>query len=66
MGGSAVFFSGTLSPIYYYKSVLGGERNAEVIETPSPFDSGQLSVTVMDKISTRYSERERPQKSANF
>ena len=59
MGGSAVFFSGTLSPIYYYKSVLGGERNAEVIETPSPFDSGQLSVTVMDKISTRYSERER-------
>ena len=59
LGTSAVFFSGTLSPIYYYKSVLGGERNAEVIETPSPFDSGQLSVTVMDKISTRFSERER-------
>ncbi len=59
MGASAVFFSGTLSPIYYYKSVLGGDRGAEVIETPSPFDSGQLSVSVMDKISTRYSERER-------
>ena len=59
IGGSAIFFSGTLSPIYYYKSVLGGERSAEVIEAPSPFDSGQLSVTIMDKISTRYSERER-------
>ena len=59
LGTSAVFFSGTLSPIYYYKSVLSGERNAEVIETPSPFDSGQLSVSVMDKISTRFSERER-------
>ena len=59
IGSGAVFFSGTLSPIYYYKSVLGGERRAEVIETPSPFDSGQLSVTVMDKISTRFSERER-------
>ena len=59
IGTSAVFFSGTLSPIYYYKSVLGGERDAKVIEAPSPFDSGQLSVTVMDKISTRYSERER-------
>ena len=59
IGSGAVFFSGTLSPIYYYKSVLGGERRAEVIETPSPFDSGQLSVTIMDKISTRFSERER-------
>lgn len=58
-GASAVFFSGTLSPIYYYKSVLGGDRGAEVIEAPSPFDSGQLSVSIMDKISTRYSERER-------
>ena len=59
IGTSAVFFSGTMSPIYYYKSVLGGKRNAEVIEAPSPFDSGQLCVSIMDKISTRYSERER-------
>lgn len=59
IGSGAVFFSGTLSPIYYYKSVLGGERRAEVVETPSPFDSGQLSVSIMDKISTRFSERER-------
>lgn len=59
IGSGAVFFSGTLSPIYYYKSVLGGDRRADVIETPSPFDSGQLCVSVMDKISTRFSERER-------
>lgn len=59
MGTSAIFFSGTMSPIYYYKSVLGGNRNAGVIEAPSPFDSGQLCVSIMDKISTRYSERER-------
>ena len=59
LGTSAVFFSGTLSPMYYYKSVLGGDRGAEVIETPSPFDSGQLSVSIMDKISTRFSERDR-------
>ena len=39
--------------------MLGGERRAEVIETPSPFDSGQLCVSIMDKISTRFSERER-------
>lgn len=59
IGTSAVFFSGTMSPIYYYKSVLGGNRNAQVIEAPSPFDSGQVCVSIMDKISTRYSERER-------
>ena len=59
IGGCAVFFSGTLSPMHYYKSVLGADRSAEVIETESPFDSGQLSVTIIDSISTRLSERER-------
>ncbi|MBO5879044.1 MAG: ATP-dependent DNA helicase [Clostridia bacterium] len=59
LGGSTVFFSGTLRPIHNYKSVLGGDRTAKVMETESPFDSGQISVSIMDKISTRFSERER-------
>ena len=57
-GHGAVLFSATLSPISYYRSILGGERSDDVIEVESPFDPSQLSVTVMDKISTRYSERE--------
>lgn len=59
LGHSAVFFSGTLSPHHYYKACLGGKRNDETLEIGSPFDSGQLSVSIMDKISTRLSEREK-------
>ena len=54
----ALFFSATLSPLGYYKAVLGGERSDDVLDVESPFAPEQLSVTVMDKVSTRYSERE--------
>ena len=57
-GHGAVLFSATLSPLDYYRSVLGGERSDEILEVNSPFDPSQLSVCIMDKISTRYSERE--------
>ena len=58
LGRSAVFFSGTLSPTDYYKQVLGGDRSSCVLKVDSPFVPEQLKVAVMDKISTRYSERE--------
>ncbi len=58
LGHGAVLFSATLSPLDYYRSILGGERSDEMLEVNSPFDPSQLSVTIMNKISTRYSERE--------
>ena len=54
----SVLFSATLSPLDYYRAVLGGERSDEMLEVSSPFDPSQLSVTIMDKVSTRFSERE--------
>lgn len=57
-GHSAVMFSATLSPLDYYRAVLGGERSDEILEVNSPFDPSQLAVCIMDRISTRYSERE--------
>ena len=57
-GRAAVFFSGTLSPMYYYRATLGGDGTSEMMEVDSPFDNSQLSVSIMDKISTRLSERE--------
>ncbi len=57
-GHGAVMFSATLSPLPYYRSVLGGERSDEILEVNSPFDPAQLSVCIMDRISTRFSERE--------
>ena len=56
-GHGALLFSATLSPLSYYRSVLGGERSDDVLEVNSPFSPDQLSVCIMDKISTRYSER---------
>ena len=55
----AVFFSATLSPLDYYKAVLGGDRSSGELEAHSPFAPECLSVSIIDKISTRYSERER-------
>ncbi len=57
-GHGAVLFSATLSPLPYYRSVLGGERTDGLLEVNSPFDPSQLSVCIMDRISTRFSERE--------
>lgn len=58
-GRGAVFFSATLSPLDYYRSVLGGDTSSDTLEVRSPFMPECLSVSIMDKISTRYSERER-------
>ena len=54
----AVLFSATLSPLEYYKSTLGGERSDETLCTGSPFDPSQLSVSIVDSVSTRFSERD--------
>lgn len=56
-GHGAVMFSATLSPVDYYRAVLGGDRSDEILEVNSPFDPSQLSVCIMDTISTRFSER---------
>ena len=57
LGKGAVLFSATLSPLGYYRATLGGERYDDTLEVNSPFSPEQLSVTIMDRISTRYSER---------
>lgn len=58
-GAGAVFFSATLSPLKYYRSILSTDRYADVLEVQSPFNPEQLSVSIMDRISIRYSERSR-------
>lgn len=57
-GRCAVFFSATLEPIEYFGSLLGKDRYSEVLSLPSPFASEQLSVSIIDSIGTRFSERE--------
>ena len=58
-GSGAIFFSATLSPLNYYKSILCEDSYADTMEVNSPFYPEQLSVSIMDRISIRYSERDR-------
>lgn len=57
LGRSAILFSATLSPLSYYREVLGGRRGDHELELPSPFDETRLAVAVMDKVTTRYADR---------
>ena len=58
LGRSAVLFSATMTPTAYYRNVLGGKPTDDELDLPSPFDPSQFSVAVLDRIGTRYSERE--------
>ncbi|MCQ2385115.1 MAG: ATP-dependent DNA helicase [Clostridia bacterium] len=57
-GKCAVFFSATLAPAEYYRSVLCGNHPALSPEVPSPLDSENLCVGIMDKVSVRALQRE--------
>ena len=58
LGRSAVLFSATMTPTDYYRTVLGGKPTDDELDLPSPFDPSQFSVAVLDKIGTRFAERE--------
>ncbi len=58
MGRAAFFFSGTLLPIDYYKTVLGGGNDAMTLVAESPFDRDAAAIAVLDKLSVRFHERE--------
>ncbi len=54
---SKVFFSATLSPMTYYRDVVGGNEDDFAIMIPSPFSKEQTDV-YLKPLSTRYRDRE--------
>jgi DNA excision repair protein ERCC-2 len=52
-----IFFSATLSPLDYYRSLLGGGAGDGVLQLLSPFPPGNLSVMIHDRIRTDYAAR---------
>jgi DNA excision repair protein ERCC-2 len=54
---ATVFFSGTLSPMDYYRALLGGEETDRQLQLPSPFPPENLVVLVNDKIRTDLKNR---------
>lgn len=53
-----VLFSGTLTPINYYKKMILGSEEYDSIELISPFERNNLKVLVNSKISTKYKDRQ--------
>ena len=48
-----------MSPLSYTRSLLGNAREGETLTLDSPFERDQLAVAIVDRVSTRTSERER-------
>lgn len=57
-GKTAVFFSATLTPLGYFRSILGGNDDDYMISLPSPFEKSNLCLLIADNISTKYRNRE--------
>ena len=56
---SAIFFSATLSPIHYFRYILGCDASARELILPSPFPPENFCLPLVDRVSTLYKFRER-------
>ncbi|MCL1819350.1 MAG: ATP-dependent DNA helicase [Oscillospiraceae bacterium] len=54
---ATVMFSATLTPLTYYRDILGGNYNDALLTLPSPYDSTKLALTAHCGISTKYAAR---------
>lgn len=59
---SKIYFSATLTPLHYYRDMLGGGEEDYAIAIPSPFSKERLEVFIQP-LSTRYRDRERTKHS---
>jgi DNA excision repair protein ERCC-2 len=55
---AAVYFSATMTPIDYFKQILGCERSAQELILHSPFPGKNLGLFISDQISTYYRQRD--------
>ncbi|MCX7771933.1 MAG: ATP-dependent DNA helicase, partial [Clostridia bacterium] len=56
---STILFSATLSPLWYFKNILGGRNEDITLRLPSPFPKENLLLINEDRVETRFRHRER-------
>jgi DNA excision repair protein ERCC-2 len=56
-GKAAIFFSATLTPMDYYRTLLGGTPEDPVLQLSSPFPPENLAVFIHDRIQTNFKAR---------
>ena len=55
---AAIFFSATMTPMDYFKQILGCDQSAQDLILHSPFPGENLSLFISDRISTYYRHRD--------
>ncbi len=55
---ACVFYSATLTPLHYFKDILGGSQEDYNMKLASPFENSNLCLTIAQNISTKYMNRE--------
>ena len=58
-GRASIIFSATLSPIEYFRDVLGGDLDNYRMTLDSPFKEDNRKILIADNISTRYKDRDK-------
>ena len=56
---AAIFFSATMTPMAYFKKILGCNEDAAGLAIPSPFPGENLNLFISDRISTFYRDRDK-------
>lgn len=54
---ATIFFSATLTPISYYKDLLGAKKDCPHLILPYCYDTSRMAVIINTKLSTRYLDR---------
>ena len=54
---ASILFSATLTPLPYYREILGGGEQDRMLALPSPFDQGRMLLIAHQGISTKYAHR---------
>lgn len=57
-GIAAIMFSATLTPIVYFRSILGGSESDDAVMLTSPFPQENLCLLAAHDVSTKYVSRE--------
>lgn len=56
--GSVIFFSATLTPLKYFRYILGGDDKDYLLKLTSPFNKDNLNISIINNISLKYSVRD--------
>ncbi len=56
--GSVIFFSATLTPLKYFRYILGGDDSDHLLKLTSPFNEDNLNISIINNISLKYSVRD--------